>query len=385
MRLAIVSSHPIQYYAPLFRKMAGMADLRVFFAHNPTQQDQARAEFGKAFDWDVDLISGYEHEFMENVATDPGLHHFAGCDTPRVSRRLREGRFNAVLLMGWHLKSYLQGLYAAKRLGLPALVRGDSQLDTPRSTLKRAVKSLAYPPFLRFFDAALYVGERSRAYYMHYGYPAARLFHSPHCVDADWFASRAGPDAGAALRARLGVVPETPLLLFAGKLVPRKRPLDLIEAAALVRANGQRPELMVVGEGELREVVDSRAAALSVPLHMLGFRNQTEMPSVYAASDCLVLPSDNDTWGLVANEALACGRPIIVSEACGCSPDLAADDCAGRSFPTGDIRSLATAISAVLSAAPPPQAMAALSAQHSLGAAADGIMSALAHLRVLRG
>ncbi len=385
MRLAIVSSHPIQYYAPLFRKLATMTDLQVFFAHNPTREDQARAEFGKAFNWDVDLTSGYEHSFLENVAADPGLHHFAGCDTPRIRHQLREGRFSAVLLMGWHLKSYLQGLYAAKRLGLPALVRGDSQLDTPRSSLKRVAKSVAYPPFLRLFDAALYVGERSRAYYSHYAYPKARLFHSPHCVDGDWFASRAGADARCGLRTDLGIEAGTSLVLFAGKLVPRKRPLDLVEALAVARSIGCRAELMVVGEGELREVVVAKANALSVPVHMLGFRNQTEMPAVYAASDCLVLPSDNDTWGLVANEALACGRPIIVSDACGCSPDLAADGCAGRSFPTGDIRALAEAICAVASSAPPPPSIAALSARHSIDAAANGVMSALIHLRVARG
>lgn len=384
MRLAIVSSHPIQYYAPLFRRLAATVDVQVLFAHNPTGEDQARAEFGKAFDWDVDLTSGYEHVFMKNVASDPGLHHFAGCDTPGVRQRLADGQFDAVLLMGWHLKSYLQGLYAAKRLGLPVLVRGDSQLDTPRSIVKRIAKSVMYPPFLRCFDVALYVGARSRAYYVHYGYPEARLFHSPHCIDAEWFASRAGSDERTRVRAELGVDERTTLMLFAGKLVSRKRPLDLIDAAAMARATGCAIEILIVGEGPLREAVEAHARDLGIRLHMLGFRNQTEMPAAYAACDGLVLPSENDTWGLVANEALACGRPIIVSDACGCSPDLAADGCAGRSFPTGDVRALAAAISAVASSTPSPRSIARLCARHSLGAAAEGIMSGLTHLRAAR-
>ena len=140
------------------------------------------------FDWDVDLLSQYGHVFLRNIARKPGLDAFPGCDTPDIGRRLAEGHFDAVLVMGWHLKSFVQALVAAKRLGMPVLSRGDSQLQTQRSALKKAAKAFAYPAFLRLFDAGLYVGERSRAYWRHYGYPSTRLFFSPHCVDAQWFA-----------------------------------------------------------------------------------------------------------------------------------------------------------------------------------------------------
>jgi glycosyltransferase involved in cell wall biosynthesis len=238
----------------------------------------------------------------------------------------------------------------------------------------RAAKALAYPPLLRTFDAALFVGQRSRAYYEHYHYPQTRLFFSPHCVDTDWFAARATPDAGRELRDRLGIGLDERVVLFAGKLVPFKRPLDVVEACAAAPG----AHLVVAGSGELEEALSSRAATLGVKLHPLGFLNQTQMPSAYAAADVLVLPSNGrETWGLVANEALACGLPTIVSDTAGCALDLAADGAAGRIFPMGDVDALGRTIREVLAHPPSRAAIAAKSAAYSLDSAVDGAETAL--------
>jgi glycosyltransferase involved in cell wall biosynthesis len=99
------------------------------------------------------------------------------------------------------------------------------------------------------------------------------------------------------------------------------------------------------------------------------------MPAVYAAADLLVLPSESETWGLVANEALACGVPILVSDACGCSADLA-DGTVGLSYPTACAEPLAAAMRRFLASPPASTAIAAKAAQYSVTAAADGIMAA---------
>jgi glycosyltransferase involved in cell wall biosynthesis len=377
-RLAAVVSHPIQYYAPFFRTLAARVDLHVFFGQKLTPAQQANAGFDTPFDWDVDLLSGYASTFLTNVARRPGPGHFFGCDTPEIGARLREGGFDAVLVLGWYLKTFIQATWAAKRLGLPVLVRGDSQLATPRGPTTRAAKALAYPPLLRAFDAALYVGRRSRAYYEHYHYPANRLFFSPHCVDTAWFAARASAEAGHALRARLGIAPGDRVALFAGKLLPFKRPLDVVEACVEVPS----AHVVVAGSGELDAPLRARAASLGVRLHSLGFLNQTQMPAAYAAADVLVLPSTGrESWGLVANEALACGTPIIVSDAVGCAPDLAADGLAGSVFPLGDIASLRQTILAMLNAPPSQEAIAARSNAYGLAAAVDGVEAAVAAVR----
>jgi glycosyltransferase involved in cell wall biosynthesis len=378
MRLAVVSSHPIQYYAPIFRMLDRRLDLEVFYAHRATPIDQANAGFGTAFEWDVDLLSGYRSCFMTNVAKEPTTASFFGCDTPEIAQHIRTRKFDAVLVLGWYLKSFVQAIAAAKRAGIPVLIRGDSQLMMPSNPAKTLFKCLMYPPALRVFNAALYVGHRSREYFESYGYPPNRLFYSPHCVDTEWFSERGSVDAGAALREQEGIGKEEAVVLFAGKLLPFKRPLDLVDAAACLVDRGRPITVMVAGSGPLEEQMRHRAAEVGVKLVLLGFRNQTEMPACYAACDVLVLPSTRrETWGLVANEALACGRPIIVSDAVGCAPDLAADGVVGRTFPFGNCRRLADVIAAVLDEPPPPEAIQRRSDAHNIDVACDGVINAL--------
>jgi glycosyltransferase involved in cell wall biosynthesis len=152
----------------------------------------------------------------------------------------------------------------------------------------------------------------------------------------------------------------------------------VISAAALCRNAGLKVEVLVAGAGELSVKLEQAAAQSNVPLHALGFRNQTQMPEVYSACDMLVLPSTGrETWGLVANEALACGRPIIISDACGCAPDLAADGIAGKIYRTTNIEALSRCVSEFIDAPPASSAFSTLSKRYSLSAAADGILHAL--------
>lgn len=374
-RLAILATHPVQYYAPLFRELAGRIELEVFYAHKATPAQQAAAGFGTAFDWDVDLLSGYRHRFLQNVAENPSAGRFAGCDTPEIGDRLREGGFDAALSLGWHVKALLQGIWAARRQGRRVMVRGDSQLGRQPSRAKRVVKRAVYPGLLRVFDAALVVGTMNRAYFAHYGYPATRMYESPHAIDTAFFRERSGPQARAMLRQEVGIAADAPAALFAGKLIALKRPFDAVEAVARLRRSDPRTVLMIAGAGPLEEAVRQRAAALDVPLHCLGFVNQSRMPAVYAAADVLVLPSRLESWGLVVNEALACGRPAVVSDAAGCAPDLC-DGTAGLAYPCGDVGALADALERLLTAPPPAEAIARRSEAHSLARAADGIVAA---------
>ena len=375
-RLGILASHPIQYQAPLFRELATRCDLHVYFAHRQSPQAQALAGFGVAFEWDVDLLSGYAHTFLPNVAKQPNTSAFRGCDSPAIVDEIKTGGFDAFLVMGWHLKCYWQAIRACHRHGVPVMVRGDSQLGTPRSRLKQAVKALLYPWVIRQFDACLYVGQRNREYLEHYGAQADRLFFAPHCVDTLAFASAAAAVDREAVRAGWGLGPVDQAVLFAGKLAAGKRPADLVRAVAQLRSCGQSVVLVWAGDGPERQVLAAVGESLGVPMRFLGFCNQSQLPAVYRAADVLALPSESETWGLVVNEAMACGTPCVVSEACGCAPDMIRQDVSGAVYETGSVEALASALQVVLARRLAADQVQARSQLYSVAAAAAGILAA---------
>jgi glycosyltransferase involved in cell wall biosynthesis len=379
VRLGILASHPIQYHAPVFRELAQRCDLTVLFAHRQTPQGQAEAGFGVPFDWDVDLLSGYRHVFLRNRARTPTTSRFLGCNCPELGTVVTADRFEAFVVTGWALLAYWQAVWACRRRGIPVLIRGDSQLPLKRPPALRLAKAIVYPSLLRAFDGYLYVGRRNREYLRHYGVDPQRLFFSPHCVDNRLFATGVVGDPRAVGRRKR--------VLFVGKLIERKRPADIIEAVAVVRAEAADVEVVFVGDGDLREDLVARAARLQVPAEFVGFKNQSELSAYYGAADVIVLPSDSqETWGLVINEAMACGTPAIVSDAVGCGPDLIEPGLTGLVYPVAAIDALAAAIRQVLgwNRGPVRAALATKVEAYSPVRAAEGILAGAGELILRR-
>jgi glycosyltransferase involved in cell wall biosynthesis len=387
-KLAVVASHPIQYQAPWFRALARLTDLTVFFCHNQNAADHARADFGVPFEWDIPLLEGYHYRWLNNVATQPDVSTFRGCDTPEVASVLARGHFDACVVSGWYLKSYLQAIRACRRTGIPVLLRGDSQLATRRSALVRAVKYFSYRWLLQRADGHLYVGQANRDYLRHYGVPEAKLFFVPHFVDNVFFARGASEaretGATAELRRSTGAGPCSTLFVFVGKLVEKKRPRDFLRALVIARRQGADIRGLVVGSGPLDHDLQAFARHHELPVSFAGFRNQTEMPRYLAAADALVLPSDaGETWGLVVNEAMACGLPAVVSRAAGCARDLIDQRKTGYAFDVGAIDQLSDAMLKVHArrANDPAafrDAVLAKINQYSIAAAVEGTAEAIA-------
>jgi glycosyltransferase involved in cell wall biosynthesis len=377
IRIGVLLTHPVQYYAPLFRELSSRPgiDLHVYFAHRPTAEEQGEG-FGVAFQWDVDLTGGYEHSFLENRARGPG-GGFRGFDTPGVATAIEQASYDGFIVFGWHAKSYWQAMRACWRTRTPVYVRGDSQLSRTDRGVRGLVKSTAYPLFVGRFAACLATGTRSEEYFRHYG--AKRIERSPHFVDNALFASAAEAIGRDAARASYGIAVGRTVFTFAGKLVDRKRPLDLIEAAG--RAGGDI-HLLFAGDGALREACERRCSELRIDATFAGFLNQREIGRAYAATDALVLPSnDRETWGLVVNEAMACARAAIVSESVGCSPDLVIDGVTGFSYPEGDIEALSARLLELRGGEARAAELGANARRHvdayTATAAADGVVRAL--------
>ncbi|MBK1645069.1 hypothetical protein CKO25_10475 [Thiocapsa imhoffii] len=330
MRLGILTTHPIQYQVPWFRLLAQQPgiDLEVLYCMLPDAAQQGSG-FGVAFEWDVPLLDGYRYRVLENRAAAPDVTTFDGCDTPEIFRILRKESWDAFIVNGWVAKSCLQLLAACRLNAVPCLVRGESNAIRPRAAWKRGVHRV----LLSQYAAFLAIGSQNRAFYSANGVPSDRIFDAPYCVENARFAFEGR-------RART----DPPFrFLFSGKLIPKKRPMDVMRALAWLRA--QAPdlgvELVVAGDGELRGECESFAASERLPVRFSGFLNQTLIGQAYRDADCLLLPSDHgETWGLVVNEAMASGMPAIVSDQVGCHPDLIVAGETGWTFSCGDVEGL---------------------------------------------
>ena len=382
-KLAVVVTHPIQYLAPWFRRLTAHLDLHVFYAHRATAQDQAAGGFGIPFEWDLPLLEGYPFTWLENRARRPGLDHFKGCDTPNVKEELRRGGFDAVLVNGWNFLCYWQTIRAARRYSIPVIVRGDSHLLTLRSRWKRGAKRAVYPFLLKFFDLFLSSGERNAEYLRSYGVSREKIFRAPSFVDNEFFRQtaervRQGPGE---TRRRFGIPRGKTVFLFAGKLIRRKRPLDFLRALdALQRKRGDSWGL-VVGEGPLRPLLENHIRSHGTPCTLAGFLNQREMGLAYAVADGLVLPSEEETWGLVVNEAMACGVPAVLSDRVGCAPDLIVEGQTGFTYPCGEVGPLARRLSLLAENQEMRRALGRRAAAHvngfSIEAGCRGLLRAL--------
>jgi glycosyltransferase involved in cell wall biosynthesis len=390
VKVAIVSTHPIQYYSPWFRHLAEQGEslsgslslsnapqrnfsFELFYAHQQTAKGQADAGFGVEFEWDVPLLEGYPHRFLKNVSKRPGLDWFGGCDCPEIGEILVKEGFTHVLLIGWHKKVFWQAFWAAKKAGIKVLSRGDSHLGKQKNPLKIIIKEILYRILLPRFDAHLFVGRRNLEYLKHYGVSESRLFFSPHFVDNQWWSTNAGLSvAGDGKREAGGSVK----FLFAGKFTVEKRPMDPLLALKEV----PDAKLLYVGDGPMRAQMEQevRISRLEERVQLLGFKNQRELPALLASIDCLILPG-NESWGLIVNEAMACGKPAIVSKACGCAPDLIEGGKTGFSFPCGNIQALTDAMGKFCQGADQDWQTAVQNKikEHSIAEATNGMMKAL--------
>lgn len=386
IRLAVVISHPIQYYSPWFKELARQPGLllRVYFLWDFGISPQFDHGFGQEVKWDIPLLDGYEYSFVANVACNPGTHHFAGLKNPTLVSELLDWRPDAILLFGYIYSSHLRLLLDLRLRRVPFLLRGDSHQLAHRKGIKCLVARLIRNILFLRFSAGLPVGQANSDWMSLNGIPRNCQFLAPHAIDNYRFQSTAGEaEAAASLwRKKLGISREAIVVLFAGKFEAKKRPLDLLEAFMSLRHPSA--VLVYVGAGPLEQDLKRKAALFETGRVIIeGFQNQSAMPRTYALADLVVLPSYGigETWGLCINEAMNMAKPVIVSSHVGCGPDLVIPGETGWIFPAGDIKALRCALSVALSDAhrlkTMGQAARALIDHFSYAAATTGLMKAL--------
>jgi glycosyltransferase involved in cell wall biosynthesis len=339
-RLAHVASHPVQYQAPLLRRLAQEPGLitKTFFLTDAGARPYYDSGFDRVVQWDVPLLEGYDHQFVARDLRLPlRFNQPAGFSWRRA---FAAGAFDAVWLDGYAHGPLLRAFAAAKTLGMRVLVRGETH-DGLRRT-EPVWRRAAQRALFRGVDAFLAIGSANRRFYLARGVPAERIHMTPYSVDNDFFRLGAGSARSPrqSLVSELRLSPSLPVVLFAAKLQPRKRCADLLRAYESIHEH-VRAHVVVVGDGSERERLMQYVAARRLDdVRFVGFKNQSELRAYYDLCDIFVLPSDAEPWGLVVNEVMNAGKPVVVSDGVGAARDLVPHGRTGYVFPVGDIGAL---------------------------------------------
>jgi glycosyltransferase involved in cell wall biosynthesis len=356
LRLAYVVSHPIQYQAPLLRRMAQERDidLTVFFCADYSVTGYPDQGFGGVrVKWDVPLLEGYRYEFLPSIRRSTKVAFWAPMNRG-FYRALKRGKFDAVWLHGYWSFNSISAMVAAKLLGIPLLERAEGTLiDRPRSNVTLAVKYAFFSIARYFIRAVLPISSRNRDYWAHHLGSDFPSFMVPYAVDNAYFQdmTASARQSREEFRRQLNLEPDRPVILYASKLMERKRCIDLIDAYLDLTPNpvGKRPYLLIVGDGSERAACEARVReARQSDVRFLGFQNQSQLARFFDLCDVFVLPSVYEPFGLIVNEVMNAGKPIIVSDEVGCQPDLIADGVNGRVFPARDVVALRTALEEVI-------------------------------------
>lgn len=350
IRLAWLSSHPVQYQAPLLRAIAGTQgiDLTVIFFSDFSSRNYVDREMGRAVTWDVPLLDGYKHEFVQsNKQVEDGIT-FWHPTIKRLSNVLAKDRFDAVVVQGWNHHGYVEGVWAAKKAGLKVLLRCEATDHVSgASGLKRTLRNCVVNYVLGRADRCLAIGTRNREFYEALGVSQERIGLMPYSVDNDHFRDIAEATDTQALRAQLGLEAGRAIILYASKLTARKYADLLLEG--YLKLPQPRPYLLFVGDGELRPELERRVTKHQlVDVRFLGFCNQNELPRFYALADIFALPSVNETWGLVINESMNAGCAILVTDQVGSASDLVRPEINGVAIPAKDANAIAEALNYML-------------------------------------
>ncbi|HTI89484.1 MAG TPA: glycosyltransferase family 4 protein [Puia sp.] len=342
--LAYFLSHPIQYFSPLFKALAKATDLSVYYFSDASIRGTFDKGFGQKISWDIPLLEGYKSSFVKNHKKDRGLdNRFWDVWNPGVWKAVRHAEASIIIVNGWTYSSTWLAIIAARMSGKSVWLRAENPLNQELKKSRKVLwaKRIILKQFLfRYLvDRCLYIGTESRLFFEYYGVRPAHLIYTPYSVDNDFFRSAWSANRGRLdeIKQELGLPAGKKIVLFSGKFISKKRPLDILTAFAATDKGDYF--LLMVGEGELRPEMEQfiRDSRLEGRVRLTGFVNQSEIPLYYSVADVFVMCSGmGETWGLAVNEAMNFEKPVIVSETCGCSTDLVQHGVNGYVFQEGN-------------------------------------------------
>jgi glycosyltransferase involved in cell wall biosynthesis len=393
-RIAFLNTHPIQYFAPLYAYLNRTAEFAVtaLYLSDFSIRGSLDRAFGQPLKWDIDLLSGYEIRFVKGADLRNEPTGFFSIIAPHIWHEVSRGDFDALVVHGHTPAALLIAVAAARWTGLPVFARGETHLGLRRGPLKRLCRKPLLRAFYRCLSGVLAIGSANAAFHCAMGVPKERIFSVPYTVDNVRFTegSRLSDVQRKKVRAKLGVADADPIILYAAKLQARKRPDDLLRAAAHLKDRGIRFHVAMVGSGEMAADLVTLATRLGLEnVHFHGFANQSVLPEIYGAADVFVLPSEDEPWGLSVNEAMCANLPIVATAEIGCAADLIRPGINGHTFTARDVEGLVSALHPILADADARRRMGGASGEiishWSYAECAAGLYKALTGCRLTGG
>jgi glycosyltransferase involved in cell wall biosynthesis len=343
--LAVIAKHPVHCQLPLYRRLARHPEvqLKMFFGssfgiqegHVPVVQKGIQVKEYQAPD-----LSGVDHTFLRNYGTSSAPTGFWSPINPGILGELRRTRFDAILIHGYGTLMDVIAYIAARLTRTPVFMMGETFLRRDRVGLVKSLRDAYVHTWLKGVRVCLPIGPKSREFYEHYGVPEENLFLAPYSVENDLLqaeAARMKPKT-AQLRKKYGLGPKLPVVLFVGRLIARKHPMDLLRAFEAVQTQAQ---LVIIGDGPELEALKHYAGEKRIEnVVFTGFTAPEQTREVFSISDLFVLPSSFEPWGFVINEALCFGLPVLAADGVCAAYDLVRSGENGYIFPARSLDTL---------------------------------------------
>lgn len=346
LKVAILVSHPIQYFSPMYREFASeeKVDLKVYYLSRQGLEAYHDKGFGAEVKWDISLTDGFEHQFIKNIRKVNRIGGFFSLINPGVVNALRVDRPDLLIIHGNAYLSCILALLIAKVLKIKVAFYGDSNIKFYQrkkglyySGLRKKIMILFY----RLFDHFLVIGTMNRRYYKVHGVPEKKMIHFPFAVNNDFFIREclAAREKKPVLKGHYNISSQAKIVLFVSKLTLGKRTLDVVKACSALFSSDLY--LVITGSGPEKSTLEDFVDHHNIKnVVFTGFKNQTELPEIFALADVFVFPAEKESWGLIVNEAMCAGLPVICSDEVGAAEDLVEHGVNGYLFSPGDIESL---------------------------------------------
>jgi glycosyltransferase involved in cell wall biosynthesis len=390
-RIAVFCTHPIQYFAPIWRILASTpgVSVHVYYASDHSVRGAVDEQFGLPVKWDVPVLTGYPNSFMTRRSPLEKKIRFFEYDRKEVDDVFKDGGFDAALLLAYDRWLYWRALRAANKAGIPVMFRAETTDTTKvkRHPLIKLIRPRVLHHFYTRIAAFLSIGTGTTGHYLHHGVEKNRIFFSPYSVDDQLFEEQRAEFAHLRneIRKDLGFDSDDFVFMFSGKMIEKKNPLLIADALNRL-PNLHGIGFLAVGEGKLKAEFEHRIRkCLGDKATFTGFINQSQLGRYYTAADAFVLPSVwEETWGLVVNEAMIFGLPVIVSDSVGCREDLVIPGETGYIFGSGDPVALAESMTKMIEdldhAAKMGLAGRKLIGRYTVSEAVKGILEALEYV-----